>query len=202
MNVLLSVFVGLMASASVVAGLTSGILGDVDDNGYVDIMDYTLVSICSADSSVSIPGDISLGDINADGQIDSTDVRMLTVYLYNPSDPTLPPTIGRPSGDVCSVGLELSPGQSCSVDLSIEGQGYQIKYYRFKVKADKKGYYNYNSFEKTVFGSGMGYGRISSDSSHSANSANSIDMYGFQASRIADTSRWKIEALPEQKASR
>ena len=192
MNILLSVFVGLVASASVVAGLTSDILGDVDDNGYVDIRDYTLVRACSVNSSISVPGDISLGDIDANGQIDSTDVRMLAVYLHDPSAPGLPPTIGRPSGDACSVGLELSPGQSCSVDIPIKGQGYQIKYYRFKVKADEKGYYN--RFEKKVFGPEVGYGQ--SRRINSSDSAERIDTQGFQASRIANTSKWKIEALP------
>lgn len=192
MNVLLSVFVGLAASASVVAGLTSDILGDVNDNGYVDITDYTLVSICSVDSSISVPGDISLGDINADGRLDSTDVRLIGAYLYDPSDPGLPPTIGRPSGDACSVGLELRPGQSCSVDIPAEGQAYQVRYYRFKVKADEKGYCN--RFEKTVFGPGLGYGQ--SQRISFSDSAESIDIQGFQASRIADTSRWIIKALP------
>lgn len=191
MNVLLSVFAGLAVSASVVAGLTSDILGDVNDNGHVDTTDYMLVRACSVDSSISVPGDISLGDIDANGQIDSTDVRMLAVYLYDPSDPGLPPTIGRPSGDTCSVGLELSPGQSCSVDISIEGQGYHIRYYRFKVKADEKGYYN--RFERQVL-PGLGYGQ--SQRMSSSDSAESIDIQGFQASRIADTSRWKIKALP------
>ena len=110
---------------------------------------------------------------------------------------TIPPTrgyrqrLGRPSGDTCSVGLELSPGQSCSVDISIEGQGYHIRYYRFKVKADEKGYYN--RFERQVL-PGLGYGQ--SQRMSSSDSAESIDIQGFQASRIADTSRWKIKALP------
>lgn len=149
MNVLLSVFVGLVVSAPVVAGLTGGILGDVDDNGRVDMMDGVWVRLYRVDSSFAVPGDISLGDVNADGQIDSTDVQLIAVYISNPSDPTLPPAIGLSSGKACSVGLELSSGQSCRVDIPIEGQADGKRYYRFKVKADGKGYYN--GFEKQVF---------------------------------------------------
>ena len=118
MNVLLSVFVGLAVSAPVVAGLTGGILGDVNDNGRVDMMDGVWVRLYSA--GMTVPSDISLGDVNTDGRVDSTDVRLIAVYISNPSDPALPSAIGRSSGKACSVGLELSPGQSCRVDIPIE----------------------------------------------------------------------------------
>ena len=85
MNTLLSVIVGLAVSAPVVAGLTGGVLGDVDDNGHVNVMDWMLVRVYSVDSSSTVPGDISLGDVNADGRIDSTDVRLIAAYIYNPS---------------------------------------------------------------------------------------------------------------------
>lgn len=184
MKVLLSVFVGLVVSASVVAGSTGGILGDVDDNGRVDMMDGVWVRLYSA--GMTVPGDISLGDVNTDGRVDSTDVRLIAVYVSNPSDPALPPAIGRSSGKACSVGLELSSGQSCRVDIPIENGK---RYYRFKVKADGRGYYN--GFEKQV-GSGQG---VVESKTH-ANSPKRIDIGGFQASRIADTSRWRIDALP------
>ena len=183
MNVLLSVFVGLAVSAPVVAGLTGGILGDVDDNGRVDMMDGVFVHLYILNPSTTVPGDISLGDINADGRIDSTDAQLIAVYISNPSDPALPPAMGRPSGEACSVGLELSPGQSCRVDIPIEnGEEYR----RLKVRADGKGYYDHF---KTL---GIGVMR----STRSINSSKRIDSAGFRASRIADTSRWRIDALP------
>ena len=203
MNVLLSVFVGLAASASVVAGSTGGILGDVDDNGRVDIMDGVLLNLYSL-YSLSAPSDTSLvdvnadgridstdvrliaaGDVNADGRIDSTDVRLIAVYLSDPSNPELPPEIGRSSCEACSVGMELSPGQSCNVDVPIERQADRKRWScRFKVKADGKGYYN-----RLEEGPGLSTAR-------DVSSPKRIDSDGFQASRIANTSKWKIEALP------
>ena len=52
-----------------------GILGDVDNNERVDFFDALLVALYSGDSSVVMPnnGDISLGDVNADGRVDLTD---------------------------------------------------------------------------------------------------------------------------------
>lgn len=188
MNFLLAVFVGLVVSAPVVAGLTGGILGDVDDDGRVDATDMVYIKLYSSDSSFAIPnqGDISLGDINADGQIDSTDVRLIIAYISNPDDPTLPPGIGQSSGKTCSVGLELILGQSCRVDTPIK---HGKRYYRFKVKADGKGYYN--RFEEQDFP-----GRGGAVSEVISSSPERIDLDGFQASRIADTARWRIDALP------
>ena len=76
---------------------TSGILGDVDGNGRVDIIDALLVAMYSVDSS--IPADhipnIALGDVDADGDIDFTDAYLIGTYSVNPLDPTLPPGIGQ-----------------------------------------------------------------------------------------------------------
>ncbi len=195
MNALLSVVVGLAVSAPVVAGMTGGILGDVDDNGRVDVMDVVW-AMYGSDSPIPIPNqiDIALGDVNADGRTDSTDVRLLIAYISNPSDPALPEGIGQPIGAemvACSVGLELSPGESCTVDVSrkhVEGQADGRGYYRFKVKADGRGYYD--RFEKQVLGESV------LESIASTNSGRRIDRDGFQASRIANTSRWRIDALP------
>ena len=62
----------------------SGLLGDVDNNGRVDIVDALLVALYILDSSIVIPnnGDISRADLNSDGLIDSTDlVLILTLYV-------------------------------------------------------------------------------------------------------------------------
>lgn len=186
MNALLSVFVGLAVSAPVFAGLTGGILGDVDDNGRVDMMDGVWVTIYSKAPSFAFPDqvNISLGDINADDRIDSTDVRLIATYISNPSDPALPSGIGQPFGEACSVGLELSPGQSCIVDTVDIPNTVHISSNRFKVKADGRGYYN--RFEKRP-----GVSRINDISSSSR-----IDTDGFQASPIKGTSKWRIDALP------
>ena len=63
---------------------TSSLLGDVDNNGRVDIVDALLVALYILDSSIVIPnnGDISRGDVNSDGRIDSADlVLILTLYV-------------------------------------------------------------------------------------------------------------------------
>ena len=76
---------------------TSEILGDVDGNGRVDIIDALLVAMYSVDSS--IPADhipnIALGDVDADGDIDFTDAYLIGTYSVNPLDPMLPPGIGQ-----------------------------------------------------------------------------------------------------------
>ena len=76
---------------------TSRILGDVDGNGRVDIIDALLVAMYSVDSSVPadhIPN-IALGDVDADGDIDFTDAYLIGTYSVNPLDPMLPPGIGQ-----------------------------------------------------------------------------------------------------------
>ena len=196
LNAVLSVIVGLAVSASVVAGVTGGILGDVDDNGRVDMMDGMWVNLHSVGLLTSFPkGDIALGDVNADGRIDSTDVRLIAAYIVNPSDPALPPGIGQPLGMekvVCSVGLELSPGTSCTVDLpKVKGSSNWKEYSRFKVKADGTGYYT----RFKVLGPGLGVSRIR-DLKSSSRIDSDIDSDEFRASPIAGTSKWRINALP------
>ena len=58
---------------------TSGVRGDVDNNGRVDIVDALLVATYIADNSVAMPndGDISQADMNSDGQIDYIDVWLI-----------------------------------------------------------------------------------------------------------------------------
>ena len=89
------------------AGRT-GIRGDVDNNGRVDLTDALLVLFYSIDPSTVMPndGDIALGDVNADGVVDPSDGLLIATYSLNPSDPQLPagigalvapPTISRPT---------------------------------------------------------------------------------------------------------
>ncbi len=74
----------------------TAILGDVDNNGRVDIFDALLVAVYSANPALVMPnnGDIALGDVNRDGRTDLTDAYHIATYTVNPSDPTLPAGIG------------------------------------------------------------------------------------------------------------
>ena len=73
-----------------------GILGDVNDDGQVDLFDALYVLLYSQAPSIILPnnGDISLGDVNGDGTVDFADALILIRYSENPSDPALPPGIG------------------------------------------------------------------------------------------------------------
>ena len=97
-----------------------GLLGDVNNDGQVDISDvlYLLLYIM-ADSSIILPnnGDISLGDINKDGTVDLADLLLLVRYTDNPSDPTLP-LIGDDHGDSLSEATEVSLGSSTVGSIS------------------------------------------------------------------------------------
>ena len=77
-----------------------GILGDVDNDGLVDVDDLLYVALYSEDSSIALPnnGDISLGDLNKDGTVDFADAMLLIRYLADPSDSALPAGIGEPMG--------------------------------------------------------------------------------------------------------
>ena len=61
----------------------SGLSGDVDNNGRVDIMDALLVATYIADNSTPMPnnGDISQGDMNGDGRIDYFDVWLIATQF-------------------------------------------------------------------------------------------------------------------------
>ncbi len=78
---------------------TAGILGDVDNNGRVDIFDALLVAVYSANAGLVMPnnGDIALGDVNRDGRTDLTDAYHIATYTVNSSDPALPAGIGSAS---------------------------------------------------------------------------------------------------------
>lgn len=81
--------------------LSCGVSGDVDANKRVDIFDALYVALYSGDTSTVMPnnGDISQGDVNADGQINFTDAYLIASWLTDSSDPMLPAGIGE---TVCS----------------------------------------------------------------------------------------------------
>ena len=74
-----------------------GLLGDVDGNGRVDIVDALFVAMYSVDASrlaAHLPH-IALGDVNGDGRIDFVDAYLIGTYSVNPADPVLPAGIGE-----------------------------------------------------------------------------------------------------------
>ena len=79
----------------------NGILGDVDNDGEVKLLDALLIAMYLADASTEMPngGDIALGDVNGDGVIDSTDVWLIATYADDPSAAGLPAGIGEPIGN-------------------------------------------------------------------------------------------------------
>ena len=92
-----------------VARTKSGILGDVNNNGQVDIEDGLVVAMYSVNSSILMPnnGDISLGDVNCNGQVDFTDARLIVTYIINPSDSSVQSlSIGQSGG--CASGGDTS----------------------------------------------------------------------------------------------
>ena len=83
------------------------LLGDVDNNGQVNMADALLVLVYSVDPSTVMPndGDISLGDVNADGRTDLSDAWLIASYSLNPADPRLPAGIGSLVGSATVSGL-------------------------------------------------------------------------------------------------
>ena len=106
----------------------TGILGDADNNGQVDLSDALLVALYSQDASIILPnpGAISLGDVNADDQVDLADAGLLGAYLNDPSDPALPAGLGK---RVSSATASLSPDPS-TVSFADDGI-----WHRFTVEA-------------------------------------------------------------------
>ena len=111
------------------AASSGGLLGDVDNTDGVDFFDALLVALYySLNGSVVMPnnGDISLGDVNADGQVDMADAWAIAAWLNDPSDPTLPSGIGEP---VAAAAASLSPDPS-TVTFADDGA-----WHRFTVQA-------------------------------------------------------------------
>ena len=76
----------------------TGILGDVNNDGWVSISDALILATYALDDSITLPnnGDITLGDVNRDGEIDISDALMIATYGIDPLNPALPSGIGEP----------------------------------------------------------------------------------------------------------
>ena len=72
--------------------LTCGILGDVNNDGRVDLGDALLVVVFNLDPSIVAPnnGNIGLGDVTDDGQVNLDDLLAIMTYIANSSDASLP----------------------------------------------------------------------------------------------------------------
>ena len=77
--------------------LTCGILGDVNNDGRVDLADALLVVVFHLEPSIPTPnnGNMGLGDVTDDGQVNLDDLLAIMRYVTNPSDAFLPRGIGR-----------------------------------------------------------------------------------------------------------
>jgi len=77
--------------------LACGILGDVNNDGQVDLADALLVVVFNLDPSITAPnnGNIGLGDVTDDGTVNLVDLLAIMTYITNPADASLPTGIGQ-----------------------------------------------------------------------------------------------------------
>ena len=112
-----------------------GILGDVNNDGQVDLFDALYVLLYNEDSYIALPNhvDISLGDVNGDGTVDLGDALILIQYSEDPSNPALPPGIGEGDdyGDTLSEATQVALGSSTAGSL-LAGD---IDYFRVTVSS-------------------------------------------------------------------
>ena len=103
-----------------------GVLGDVNGNGFLDVVDVLFVAMYSVDPSslaAHIPN-IALGDVDADGDIDFTDAYLIGLFLVDPSDPALPPGIGQDLDSTLAGATGVSLGSSTRGSLSARDIDY------------------------------------------------------------------------------
>ena len=105
-----------------------GILGDVNNDGQVDLFDALYVLLYNEDSYIALPNhvDISLGDVNGDGTVDLVDALILIQYSEDPSNPALPPGIGEGDdhGDTLSEATQVALGSSITGSLLADDTDY------------------------------------------------------------------------------
>ena len=84
-------------------GTATEILGDVNNDGQVDLGDVLLVMMYSLDPSINIPN-IARGDMNNDGRVELIDAYLIITNILNLSDPSLL----DPSGNASSEQRQLT----------------------------------------------------------------------------------------------
>ena len=112
------------------AKVQTGGLGDVNNDGQVDLADALAVALYIIDSSITPPNndDISLGDVNADGQLTTADVLLIAAYSANPSDPLLPTGIGQAVGGETGALRRLTDDPAADWSPSFSPDGRHIAF--------------------------------------------------------------------------
>ena len=107
-----------------------GILGDVNNDGQVDISDALYVMLYIEDNSTILPnnGDISLGDVNEDGVVNFADALILIRYIADPFDPALPAGMRDTGPDLVVEppwvsNNALKRGESFTLRATVRNQG-------------------------------------------------------------------------------
>ena len=117
-----------------------GVLGDVNNDGRVNISDALIVATYSVNAGIVVPnnGDIQLGDVNADGRVNISDALILATYSIDPTNPALPAGIGEPiETELVALGdlieaiepLEGMPGTMITLTGAFEAEAeYEVRF--------------------------------------------------------------------------
>ena len=79
-------------------------LGDVNNDGAVDIVDALIIATYGVNPEIIVPnhGDMALGDVNADDRVNILDALIVASNGVHPYNPALPRTVGVKAGTVVS----------------------------------------------------------------------------------------------------
>ena len=107
-----------MAAAGRGKAAQGGVLGDVNADGWVNIVDALIVATYSVNPGIAVPngGDIALGDVNADGQVNIVDALLIATYSVDPGNAGLPAGIGQPVAGTANQPPIAEAGPDQSVD--------------------------------------------------------------------------------------
>ena len=117
-----------------------GVLGDVSNDGRVNISDALIVATYSVNAGIVVPnnGDIQLGDVNGDGRVNISDALIIATYSIDPTNPALPAGIGQPvEAELVALGdlieaiepLEGMPGTMIALTGAFEADAeYEVRF--------------------------------------------------------------------------
>ena len=136
--------VDLVVEAAAAAGsgkaAAGGVLGDVSNDGRVNISDALIVATYSVNAAIVVPnnGDIQLGDVNGDGRVNISDALIIATYSIDPTNPALPAGIGEPvEAELVALGdlieaiepLEAMPGTLVELTGAFEADAeYEVRF--------------------------------------------------------------------------